>query len=137
MRTLLSLLFLAAFSAASYAQTVVVRAGHLLDVANGRIIDNQSILIVDGKITAVGARVLAPDGTPVIDLSDQYVMPGLIDAHTHLALMEMDGSDINDFGSYYYASLIEDTSMRVAQGTQMARSMLEIQETMAFTEMSR
>ncbi len=107
------------------AQTVVIKAGHLVDVASGTVKDNQSILVEDGKITAVGDRVVAPDGTPVIDLSDQYVMPGLIDAHTHLALMEMDGSDINDFGSYYYASLIEDTSMRVAQGTQMARSMIE------------
>ena len=107
------------------AQTVVIRAGHVVDVASGTVIDNQSILIEDGKITSIGSRVVAPDGTPVIDLSDQYVMPGLIDSHTHLALMEMDGSDINDFGSYYYASLIEDTSMRVAQGTQMARSMLE------------
>lgn len=107
------------------AQTVVIRAGHLVDVEAGEVTANQSILIVDGKITAVGDRVIVPDGTEVIDLSDSYVMPGLIDAHTHLALMEMDGSDIDDHGSYYYASLIEDTSMRVAQGTMLARSMLE------------
>jgi len=107
------------------SQSVVVRAGHLIDVATGEVTDNQSILIEDGKITAIGDRVRVADGTPVIDLSNSYVMPGLIDAHTHLALMEMDGSDIDDHGSYYYASLIEDTSMRVAQGTQMARSMLE------------
>ena len=60
-----------------------------------------------------------------MDLSDSYVMPGLIDAHTHLALQEMDGSDIDDHGSYFYASLIEDTPMRVAQGTMLARAMLE------------
>jgi len=122
----LALLFassLATFSA--HSQTVVIRAGHLIDVASGTMTDNQSILIEDGKITAIGDRVRAADGTKVIDLSDSYVMPGLIDAHTHLALMEMDGSDIDDHGSYYYASLIEDTSMRVAQGTQMTRSMLE------------
>lgn len=107
------------------AQTVVIRAGHLVDVEAGEVTANQSILIVDGKITAVGDRVIVPDGTEVIDLSDSYVMPGLIDAHTHLALMEMDGSDIDDHGSYYYVSLIEDTSMRVAQGTMLARSMLE------------
>ncbi len=107
------------------AQTVVIRAGHLVDVEAGEVTANQSILIVDGKITAVGDRVIVPDGTEVIDLSDSYVMPGLIDAHTHLALMEMDGSDIDDHGSYYYTSLIEDTSMRVAQGTMLARAMLE------------
>ena len=107
------------------AQTVVIRAGHLVDVEAGEVTANQSILIVDGKITAVGDRVIVPEGTEVIDLSDSYVMPGLIDAHTHLALMEMDGSDIDDHGSYYYTSLIEDTSMRVAQGTMLARAMLE------------
>ncbi|MFT5145038.1 MAG: imidazolonepropionase-like amidohydrolase [Rhodothermales bacterium] len=123
----ISLLLLAFILAAApaAAQTVVIRAGHLVDVVNGRIVDNQSILVEDGKITAVGASVRAPAGAEVIDLSDSYVMPGLIDSHTHLALMEMDGSDIDDHGSYYYASLIEDTPMRVAQGTMMVRAMLE------------
>lgn len=124
-RLLCAALLLAATTSLSSAQTVVIRAGHLVDVVNGQIIDNQSILVEDGSITAVGDRVVAPDGTPVVDLSNSYVMPGLIDAHTHLALIEMDGSDIDDHGSYYYTSLIEDTSMRVAQGTMLARSMLE------------
>ena len=125
MRFLVLLLILALSAINTSAQTIVVRAGHLIDVATGNVIDNQSILIEDGTITAVGDRVIAPDGVEVIDLSGSYVMPGLVDAHTHLALMEMDGSDIDDHGSYYYASLIEDTSMRVAQGTMMVRSMLE------------
>jgi imidazolonepropionase-like amidohydrolase len=119
------LLLLALTSGIASAQTVVIRAGHLVDVVNGRIVDNQSILVEDGTITTVGADVAVPDGATVVDLSGSYVMPGLIDAHTHLALTEMDGSDINDHGSYYYASLIEDTPMRVAQGTMQARAMLE------------
>lgn len=105
--------------------TFLIRAGNLIDVATGRAIPNQQILVVDDLIAEVGASVAAPPDATVIDLSDSYVMPGLIDAHTHLALTEMDGSDIDDHGSYYYASLIEDTAMRVAQGTMQARAMLE------------
>lgn len=103
----------------------VIHAGHMVDVASGTVIDNQQILIEGGVIQEVGSRVAHPEGTVIIDLSSSWVMPGLIDAHTHLALQEMDGSDLDDAGSYYYAGLIEDTAMRVAQGTQMARSMLE------------
>jgi imidazolonepropionase-like amidohydrolase len=103
----------------------VIHAGHLIDVASGQVLDNQQILIEGGVIKEVGTRVAHPEGTVVIDLSSSWVMPGLIDAHTHLALQEMDGSDLDDAGSYYYAGLIEDTAMRVAQGTQMARSMIE------------
>ena len=103
----------------------VIHAGHLVDVASGSVLKDQQILVVDGVIQEVGSSVLHPEGTVIIDLSDAWVMPGLIDAHTHLALQEMDGSDLDDAGSYYYAGLIEDTAMRVAQGTQMARSMLE------------
>ena len=74
-----TVLLLALTSTLVSAQTVVIRAGHLVDVVNGRLIDNQSILVEDGRIAAVGSRVVAPDGTPVVDLSGSYVMPGLIE----------------------------------------------------------
>lgn len=104
---------------------LLLRVGYLVDVESGEVLQNREVLVVGDMIEAVGERLSAPADATVIDLSDSYVMPGLIDAHTHLALTEMDGSDIDDHGSYYYASLIEDTSMRVAQGTMQARAMLE------------
>jgi imidazolonepropionase-like amidohydrolase len=126
MRTFFSTaVLLAALTNISLAQSIVIRAGHLIDVVNGAVIDDQSILVEDGRITAVDDEVEAPADATVVDLSDRYVMPGLIDAHTHLALQEMDGSDIDDYGSYYFVSLLEPTAFRVAQGTMLARSMLE------------
>ncbi len=61
-------------------KTVVIHAGHVLDVKTGKLLDNQTIVVVDGKI-ASGA---APAGATVIDLPNATVLPGLIDAHTHV-----------------------------------------------------
>ena len=107
------------------AQTIAIRAGNIIDVESGQAVANQIILVEDGIIQAVGPNVSIPSGVEVIDLSDSYVLPGLIDAHTHMALTEMPGADINDFGSYYYTSLIETTAYRAVQGTMQARNMLE------------
>ena len=63
-----------------------IRAGRLVDVKSGTVIADQVILIRDNRIEAVGAAgaVPIPAGAKVIDLSGYTVLPGLIDAHTHI-----------------------------------------------------
>lgn len=67
---------------------ILIRAGRLVDVRAGRVLTDQAILIEGDRIKEVGAaRTVsshAPAGTQVIDLSNSTVLPGLIDAHTHL-----------------------------------------------------
>src|SRR5258708_23482910 len=64
----------------------VVRAGKLLDVKTGRVETNQAIVIEGDKIVSVGAvSAVKSSSTDIgIDLPDATVLPGLIDAHTHL-----------------------------------------------------
>jgi imidazolonepropionase-like amidohydrolase len=66
--------------------TVAVLAGHLFDSKSGQMLANQVVLIEGEKITDVGPadRVKVPSGAQVIDLNQQTVLPGLIDAHTHI-----------------------------------------------------
>ena len=70
---------------------LLIKGGTILTVTHGRI-ENGSIYIKDGKIVAVGKDVTAPATATVIDASGKYVMPGIIDAHSHMAL---DG-DVNE-----------------------------------------
>jgi imidazolonepropionase-like amidohydrolase len=69
---------------ASASKTVVIRAGHLLDVKTGKTLANQIIVIQGDKIASVGSDAPIPIGAQVIDLSNATVLPGLIDAHTHI-----------------------------------------------------
>jgi imidazolonepropionase-like amidohydrolase len=87
----LCVLFIAA---ATWSQTaepsapkrVLIRAGHLLDVKSGKILANQQILVENDKIVSVGAAGSAVGDAQIIDLGNATVMPGLIDAHTHLTM---------------------------------------------------
>ena len=77
-----------AFAAAHAADAPLsaIRAGRLVDVRNGKVVTDQVILVRGDRIEAVGASnaVAIPAGTKVIDLSAYTVLPGLIDAHTHI-----------------------------------------------------
>lgn len=61
-----------------------IKAGHLIDPEHRTVLSNQVILVDGGTITAVGADVRIPAGATIVDLSQATVLPGLIDAHTHL-----------------------------------------------------
>jgi imidazolonepropionase-like amidohydrolase len=65
------------------AQTIAIRNATILTVTHGTI--KGSILVRDGKIAEVGDKVLVPSGATVIDATGQYVIPGMVDAHTHIA----------------------------------------------------
>jgi imidazolonepropionase-like amidohydrolase len=79
---------LALQAAAQTPRHVVVHAGHILDVKSGNLLPDQTVEIRDGKIVGVagaaGARI--PADAVRIDLPNATLLPGLIDAHTHLTM---------------------------------------------------
>ena len=99
-----------------------IRAGTLIDTDSGTATRNQTILVENGRITAVGANASSPSGAAVIDLSRFTVLPGLFDAHTHLC-MHIDLR--RDASNYFYTTLREPNTYRAIQGIVHARSMLE------------
>jgi imidazolonepropionase-like amidohydrolase len=68
------------------SKSVVIHAGHVLDVKTGKLLSDQTLIIEDGKILSVGAssEAKAPADAVRIELPNATLLPGLIDAHTHL-----------------------------------------------------
>jgi imidazolonepropionase-like amidohydrolase len=73
-----------ALSAQNQPKVIVIKAGRLIDTINGRVLENQTIVIEGDKIKSVGQGIAIPSGAEVIDLSRSTVLPGLSDSHVHI-----------------------------------------------------
>jgi imidazolonepropionase-like amidohydrolase len=114
------LLLLMMLSCVAAAQTIAVRAGHLIDPATGTVTHNQVIVVVNGKITAISGSV--PEGAQVIDLPNEWVMPGLVDAHTHITMNLPPSPPGESLWESYL--LRESTGLRTARGLKNAALLL-------------
>jgi imidazolonepropionase-like amidohydrolase len=86
---LLPVLWLSTLSlSAQQSQRTLIRAGHVIDVHSGNEAADQTIIVIGDKITAIAATASTPvqAGDKEIDLRGLTVLPGMIDAHTHLTM---------------------------------------------------
>ncbi|MBO0812816.1 MAG: amidohydrolase [Microlunatus sp.] len=83
----------------SSGQDVAIVGGRIVPVI-GDVIENGTVLIKDGKITEVGAKIKVDSDTPVIDAAGKWVLPGFLEAHGHVGVHEEGngwaGSDTNE-----------------------------------------
>src|SRR5579863_6082678 len=66
--------------------TLLIRADHVLDPTGEKWLDHRTVLIIDGKINRISDEKLLPPGGQVIDGAGLWLIPGLIDLHSHLLL---------------------------------------------------
>jgi imidazolonepropionase-like amidohydrolase len=103
------------------AAVTAVRAGRLLDPETGQVLTNQVLLIEGNRIRDVGPNVTVPAGAQTIDLSNLTVMPGLVEAHNHLALTY---KPVPENNVYYFTYVQESTALRAIQAASNGIQML-------------
>jgi imidazolonepropionase-like amidohydrolase len=122
----LPLCLFALLSACAFAQLTVIRAGTLVDGNSNVPKHDQQIVINGNKITSVSdfpkqRQEDYPQGTKFIDLSNATVLPGMIDAHTHIFLQGEDPAE----GGYDVQLLQYPISYRSVRAGVAARRALE------------
>jgi len=82
------------------AETIVIENATIMTVTKGTL--KGSVVVKDGKIAEVGEKVMVPEGATIIDAGGQYLIPGIIDCHSHIAV---DGG-VNE-GSVSVSSMVD------------------------------
>lgn len=106
------------------AQVTAIKAGSILDPVAEKVYNHQIILVENGRIKDFGSDITIPDGAEIIDLSKSTLLPGLIDAHTHICakvsmLADQLGVEFLDL------VLLNPDGYRAIQGTVYAKQMLD------------
>lgn len=84
MRKFMLLAFMSTSFFVNAQKSILIKCGKLLDTKTGTVLENQFVLIKGNKVVSVGSNATNADST--IDLLDYFVLPGLIDCHTHVLL---------------------------------------------------
>jgi imidazolonepropionase-like amidohydrolase len=105
------------------AQTIAIRAGRVIDPDLGSAAANQVIIVENGRIVTIGPdlQVAVPANAEVVDLTHSTVLPGLVDAHNHLALTYKRDPENN---SYYLTSVLDSTAIRAIQAVSNGMTMM-------------
>lgn len=107
-------------SLSANAQNTVIKAGHFFDARSGKMLDNQIIVIQDGKIKEVGNNPKFSKSDKLIDLSDSWVLPGLMDCHVHITTnISYRKRDWND------KQVTESNALRAIRGSIIAKQFLD------------
>jgi len=100
-RSMTKILLAALIAAAPLgAETIVIQNATVMTVSKGTF--KGSVVVKDGKIAEMGEKVMVPQGATVIDGTGQYLIPGIIDCHSHIAV---DGG-VNE-GSVSVSSMVD------------------------------
>lgn len=94
------------------AEVTAIKAGRLIDPETGTAAADQVILVENGRLSAVGPALVIPPGATVVDLSRLTVLPGLVDAHTHMALTY---KEVPESNVYYLTYVLESSPLRAIQ----------------------
>ena len=103
------------------AKTIVIKAARLFDGKSDRVITPGLVVVADGKIQAVGPSTQIPAGAEVINLGDATLLPGFMDAHTH-----MSGEASDDWRQDELDALKKPVTERALDATEYARKTLMI-----------
>ncbi|MFP2924294.1 amidohydrolase family protein [Pyxidicoccus sp. 3LG] len=112
------------WSHASEPVRIAVRAARLFDGRSAKPLTNAVVLVEGNRIQAVGSGLSIPEGTRVLDLGDVTLMPGLIDAHSHL-LMHLETGEGGESMSMELYVARRSTAERALLGAKLGREVLE------------
>ena len=116
MKNIFFVLILVLFSFPSItAQTIAFTNVNVIPMDRERVLQNQTVLIKNGVIAEIGGKVKIPEGAQIVDAKGKYLIPGLVDMHTHL---------LSD-GDEYPDSIAEDElKVMIANGVTTIRFMI-------------
>ncbi len=112
--TVLAVILLSTLAIA--ADITIIKAGALFDSSTGKVVKDAVIVVEDDKITAVGGSgTQIPDDAEVIDLSSSFVLPGVMDMHTHI---------VGNLDNYFFAGYFQSPHRATIGGVVNAKKTL-------------